>query len=108
MSYLFADDFEGFSGGLRENCSRHPSEQIVSDCGMFDAPCGACEAEGEAFSQWAELFLTLPVACVWDLSPLAATCRSTDEALTCLTAEGWEAYCEAVMRAYDDEASIPF
>jgi hypothetical protein len=26
-------------------CKSHPSFPITSNCGMFDAPCGACESE---------------------------------------------------------------
>ena len=39
-----ARDEEGAYGDPRR-CPRHPSEKTSSADGMFDAPCGACEAE---------------------------------------------------------------
>lgn len=106
MSYLFADEDYEVRASLREYCKHHPTEQIVSDCGMFDAPCGMCEYEGDTFSRWAEVFAALPVACEWSLSPIAPVCRDfcPTIALPCLTAERWEAYMDSVMRAYDEDS----
>jgi hypothetical protein len=45
-NYIHPDDdcYDG-PGSNYEYCKYHPS-QVVSN-GMFDAPCGACEAEGD-------------------------------------------------------------
>jgi hypothetical protein len=40
-----ARDEEGAKYGDPRRCPRHPSEKTSSADGMFDAPCGACEAE---------------------------------------------------------------
>jgi len=39
--------------GDPRRCPRHPGERTSSDDGMFDAPCGLCEAaEAEAAEAW--------------------------------------------------------
>jgi len=46
------DDFfeeQGMTGDPRR-CPRHPNVPTSSADGMFDAPCGSCEAEMEAFA----------------------------------------------------------
>jgi hypothetical protein len=42
---------EGAAYGDPRRCPHHPHIATSSPNGMFDAPCGACEAEMEADSQ---------------------------------------------------------
>jgi hypothetical protein len=48
-----SDDEMGAEMGDPRRCPHHPGVQTSSPDGMFDAPCGACEAESDA--SWQEM-----------------------------------------------------
>ncbi len=107
VSYLDADELTGYEEHCRDEggdmyayCRHHPT-QIVSN-GMFDAPCGACEGEGEDHANWSE----------WK-EELAASGPTCDDIFApwnpnryCRTPHIMECYTSQAVCAADDE--IPF
>lgn len=63
MYDLYADELTGYEEHCRDEegaygdprrCHRHPEVRTSSDDGMFDAPCGRCESEGDEHCDWSE------------------------------------------------------
>lgn len=100
------DEF-GVTFGDGRRCPHHPHVVTSSPDGMFDGLCGECEYELDFYASRAEVFETLKVKCEWYLSGTAPTCSKAD-GLPCLTAEGWETYCNEVQEAALADEEIPF
>lgn len=57
------EDEIGAAFGDARRCPHHPEVKTSSDDGMFDAPCGKCEASGDEYAYYLEAKEARPVSC---------------------------------------------